>query len=405
MSPMAAAGSIGDILKYIDGYWSRLIRSNREDRQTLIGLPKPYLVPSDGEMFQEMYYWDSYFMALGLVGTTHEQLIFDMTENMSYLFERFGVIPNASRYYFLSRSQPPFFTAMIMLCHKLMCERQEPDASSFLRRMIAVAEKEYETVWLGTKQPHHRKVYCGLSRYFDVNYLDVLASCESGWDHSTRFDERVLEHLPVDLNSILMTCEVDIASAYFMLGDMHASQKWEARAEQRAKAMTELMWDEELGFFFDYDFVNKRRTLTPSLAGFFPLWSGTATKRQAERMVELWLPKFEKDGGLVTTLQVMAGRQWAAPNGWAPLQWLITAGLEKYGFTDEATCIRRKWHDLCLKTFQKTGTLWEKYNVVDMNHIPEEGLYGSVLGFGWTNGVYVDFDRALKTCEAAQLAE
>ncbi len=395
-------GSNGDILEYIDGYWSRLVRYNHDDKQTLIGLPKPYLVPSDGEMFQEMYYWDSYFMALGLIGTSHEQLIFDMTENMAYLFQRFGVIPNASRYYFLSRSQPPFFTTMIMLCHKLMCEREEPGSNVFLRRMIEIAEKEYETVWLGTMQPHHRMVYAGLSRYFDINYLDMLAACESGWDHSTRFEDRVLEHLPVDLNSILMVCENDIATGHFMLGDIAASERWQAKAKQRAEAMTELMWDEDLGFFFDYDFVNKRRTLSPSLAGFFPLWSGAATKEQAKRMVDIWLPKFEKDGGLVTTLEIKAGRQWASPNGWAPLQWLVLAGLEKYGFTNEAIRIRRKWRDLCLKIFQRTGTLWEKYNVVDLDHIPEEGLYGSVFGFGWTNGVYVDFDRALKASESAQ---
>src|SRR5436189_3044915 len=92
------------VLTYIAEYWPRLIRHNPQQQGTLIGLPHRYLVPSDGPMFQEMYYWDSYFMALGLVGTAHESLILDLTENLAYLFRRFGVIPNASRYYFLSRS-------------------------------------------------------------------------------------------------------------------------------------------------------------------------------------------------------------------------------------------------------------------------------------------------------------
>ena len=96
------------VLTYIAEYWPRIIRSNPRQRGTLIALPHPYLIPSDGAMFQEMYYWDSYFMSLGLVGTEHEHLIVDMAENMASLYRRFGIIPNANRYYFLSRSQPPF---------------------------------------------------------------------------------------------------------------------------------------------------------------------------------------------------------------------------------------------------------------------------------------------------------
>ena len=106
------------VLDYITAFWPQIIRQQVQDVQTRIGLPKPYIVPSNGEMFQEMYYWDSFFEALGVVGTEYEHLILDMTENMLYLFNRFGVIPNGSRYYFLSRSQPPSRTK---------CERKEPE--------------------------------------------------------------------------------------------------------------------------------------------------------------------------------------------------------------------------------------------------------------------------------------
>ncbi|HUS14436.1 MAG TPA: trehalase family glycosidase, partial [Chloroflexia bacterium] len=105
------------VLRHIEDYWPRLVRSQPRPAGTLMGLPHPYVVPSDGAMFNEMYYWDSYFTALGLVSTPHEQLIVDMADNMAALFRRYGVIPNASRYYFLSRSQPPFFTQLIRLAH------------------------------------------------------------------------------------------------------------------------------------------------------------------------------------------------------------------------------------------------------------------------------------------------
>ena len=383
------------VLTYIAEYWPRIVRYTPRQQGTLMGLPHPYVVPGDRAMFQEMYYWDSYFMALGLVGTPHEEIIVGMAENLGSLFRRFGVIPNASRYHMLSRSQPPFFTALIRLAYEVKRRRGDADAERFLRRMMRLAEREHEIVWLGVQQPHHRQVFAGLSRYFDTNYLDTLAACESGWDHSTRCDDRWLGHLPIDLNSILYARTLDFAEAADILGEQRRAAKWRERAVRRAETMQELMWDEGLGFFLDYDWVNERRNPHVSLAGFYPLWAGLATPEQAARVVRDWLPQFEYPGGLVTTKEQRAGRQWAYPNGWAPLQWLVTAGLERYGYAAEADRIRRKWCANCAAVFAATGSLWEKYNVVEIGAQVEEGLYGAVPGFGWSNAVFTDFARRL----------
>jgi alpha,alpha-trehalase len=385
------------VLQYIQTYWPQIIaRPSPTDQGTLIGLPRPYLLPAHSGMFQEMYYWDSYFMALGLVGTEHEALIVDIAENMAYLFKRFGLIPNGSRYYFTSRSQPPFFTQLIWLAHESLARRTPAhEADAWLRQMMALAEQEHETVWLGTEQPHKRQVYRGLSRYFDINFLDDLASCESGWDHTTRCDGRWLGHLPVDLNSILYVRERDFERAAQQLVKVERARLWESRALARQHTMQELMWDESLGFFFDYNFEDERRNLHPSLAGFYPLWAGLATQAQAARVVRDWLPRFEFPGGLATTLVEQKGKQWAYPNGWAPLHWIVVAGLERYGFKDEAARIMRKWCDNNATVFAQTGALWEKYNVVTVGGSEEGGLYGSVKGFGWSNAVFADFARRL----------
>ena len=108
-----------------------------------------------------------------------------------------------------------------------------------------------------------------------------------------------------------------------------------------------------------------------------------------------WLPAFSMPGGLATTLDHFPGRQWASPNGWAPLQWLVAGGLDRYGFHDQATEIRRRWCDTCSRDFATRGTLLEKYNVANPGQKPECGLYGLVEGFGWTNSVFVDFARRL----------
>lgn len=386
------------VLSHIASLWPQLIRENKSDSGTLIGLPKPYVVPcASGQngMFQEMYYWDSFFISLGLHDTPHAGLIVDMADNMAALIERFGMIPNGSRYYFLSRSQPPLFVHQVLEAAMVKRARGDTDLGAWTKRMLDMAEREHRTVWLGKAQPHHRLVYRGLSRYFDINYLDILASCESGWDHSTRCDDAWLDHLPVDLNSILYAREAAMAGLAEALGQPERQTLWTAMAESRMARLNECMWDEAAGFFFDYNWREQRRNPHPSLAGFFPLWAGWATAEQARRVVSEWLPRFLQPGGLVTTLQSAPDKQWAWPNGWAPLQWIVAAGLDSYGFAIEAAEVRRRWVQRCASVFEQTGALWEKYNVVDIdasaNTSVEAGVYGQLQGFGWTNGVFVDF--------------
>lgn len=383
------------VLAYIADYWPSIMRHNPREQGTLIGLPRPYLVPSAAGFFQEMYYWDSYFMALGVVGTAHEDVILDMVENMLFLYRRFAVIPNASRYYFLSRSQPPFLTRLIWLGYEVKTRRGDADAGPYLARAMRVAEAEHASVWLASEHPHARQVAHGLSRYFDINHLDILASCESGWDHSTRCDDRWLEHLPVDLNAILYAREQDFARAAEALDHPRRAAHWRDRATARADTMRRLMWDEAEGSYFDYDFANEARNPHASLAAFYTLWAGVASPEEAARMVERWLPRFEQPGGLVSTLVERAGRQWAWPNGWAPLQWLAVQGLLRYGYEAEAARVMRKWCDNCATVFAATGGMWEKYNVVEVGVRPESGLYGTVPGFGWSNAVFADFARLL----------
>ncbi len=391
-------------LAHIEAYWRQLVRHTPGARGTTIPVPYPYLVPTANPMFSgAFYYWDSYFTALGLVGTAHEQLIVGAAQNLASLFRRYGIIPNANQYYFLTRSQPPFFTRLIWLAHAVKQRRGDADARGFLRRLMRVAEREHETVWLGTKPPHDRCVFRGLSRYFDLNYLHALAGCESGWDHSTRCDDRWLDHLPVDLNAILHARELDFARAAELAGETGRAAEWRTRAATRAETMNDLMWSEPDGIYYDYDYKHRRQTIHPSLATFAPLWSGLATQAQADRLVRDWLPRFAWPGGLVTTLEERPGRQWAAPNGWAPLQWLVTEGLERYGYAAEARRLRLTWLETCTTVFRSTRAFWEKYNVRDPERQVEPGLYGQLEGFGWTNAVFIDFTRrvALPASEAS----
>ena len=69
----------------------------------------------DGDRFDEIYYWDSFFIMLGLEQSGREDLLTDELNNFSTLIDRYGHIPNGNRTYYLSRSQPPFFAQMVRL--------------------------------------------------------------------------------------------------------------------------------------------------------------------------------------------------------------------------------------------------------------------------------------------------
>ena len=146
----------------------------------------------------------------------------------------------------------------------------------------------------------------------------------------------------------------------------------------------------EGGVYFDYNWVTGKRSRAWTLAGFFPLWAGVATRAEAERM-RARLRHFEHAGGLATTRRVYRGkkgRQWDFPTGWPNLQWIVVKGLARYGYRDDALRVARKWLDMVHDVFVRTGRFWEKYDVV-RRRPSQVGRYETQWGFGWTNSVFV----------------
>jgi alpha,alpha-trehalase len=379
---------------YIREYWPKLQRYHPKDDESLVGLPKPYLVPSHAEGhefdYDELYYWDSYFMVQGMLDEQHKELVMGILEDLAAIFKRFKIIPNASRLYLTSRTQPPLLTTFIFDVY----QTYDLD-KAWLKEYIEVAKQEYETVWMGTRKPNARKVYHGLSRYYDFNYLHDIAEAESGWDMTPRFGRKALNYLPVDLNALLYKYEVDFGRASRLLGDMREAALWEQVAEARKRAMNELMWDKVRGLYYDFNYVKEKRGTVSSLASYYPLWAGMVDEQQAKQLARA-LKRFENKGGLATTdnlplsQQVLGGMptQWAYPNGWAPLHFLVTKGLERYGFHSDARRIAMKWLKTNLNWFNTNGIFLEKYNVVSPDKPPARGVYPSQTGFGWTNAVF-----------------
>jgi alpha,alpha-trehalase len=380
-------------LEFIESYWRKLEKFSPHDDGTLVGLPRPYFVPSidvgAGHQFEEMYYWDTYFTAQGFLGTDREHLIKGLVDNLLAMQDRFGIIPNSGRMYHTAHSQPPFLTSFIMQVYEIDRNKR------WLEHAMNLAKEEYRSVWMGTTHPNWRQVYSGLSRLYDMNVVDDLAELESGWDMTTRFMRKALSFLPVDLNALLYKYEKDFEKSSKILGEVEEASEWKKRAMARKAAMMKCMWDEDEEFYFDYNFMSGKHSPVWSLAGFYPMWAGMDSADTAAKVVA-HLDKFEFEGGLVTTaakpdVPRPLPTQWAYPNGWAPLHLLVVEALERYGYHVDAERIARKWLNANLVMFEQTGNFLEKYNMVDIKKQPAEGVYPTHIGFGWTNAVFIRF--------------
>lgn len=412
--------------EHVSDLWKVLERRNRKDRGSLIALPYKYIVP--GGRFSEQFYWDSYFIMLGLATDKRWDMVENMMKNYAYMIRKFGFIPTANRTYFLSRSQPPFFSQMVRLLARHNGRRRT--LLEYLPYMLA----EYRFWMRGRKsvgghidtRAFARVVQMPngvlLNRYFDNKtsprpeslredvetaeqagvhdserlYLDLRAGAESGWDFSSRWftnpqeiaSIHTTDIVPVDLNCLLYQLEMTIAEAYRMIYQPLLARKFQKLAERRAQTIRRFMWDEKEQFFMDYDFRAGKATPCVSLAGVFPLYAKIATAKQAAAVAKRLEADFLKEGGLVTTL-IDNGQQWDSPNGWAPLHWVVIQGLREYGHYALADKIKKAWIHSCLEVFKNERKMIEKYNVTSDSRLGGGGEYELQDGFGWTNGVLI----------------
>ncbi|UQY45817.1 alpha,alpha-trehalase TreA [Erwinia sp. PK3-005] len=408
--------------EHIDGLWPVLTRTTDKVNQydSLLPLPKPYVVP--GGRFREIYYWDSYFTMLGLAESGHWDRVQDMVDNFAHELDKYGHIPNGNRSYYLSRSQPPFFSLMVDL---LAQHAGESTYSKYLPQL----QKEYQywmadaqSVAAGSASKRVVKLKDGtvLNRYWDArdvprteSYMDDIATAEkakqrnkaelyrdlrsgaaSGWDFSSRwFDDpndlstiRTTEIVPVDLNALLFHLEKTLAHASKAADKQSDSQRYADLAEKRQVAINRYLWNAEGGWYADYDWKRSSVRTQLTAAALFPLYMQAASDDQAAKTAAAVEKQLVKAGGLVTT-NVHNGQQWDAPNGWAPLQWVAVEGLNHYGKQTLAKDIGMRFLDNVQATYDREHKLVEKYVVEGNLGGGGGGEYPLQDGFGWTNGV------------------
>lgn len=417
--------------KHIDTLWEVLYRKSdtASKYSSLIPLPNDFIVP--GGRFRETYYWDSYFTMLGLQESHKTKIIQNMIANFAYLIDKYGFIPNGTRTYYLTRSQPPFFSMMIDLLAK-------DEGNGVFVKYQKELVKEYE-FWMrgadnlkaGQAFRNAVRMHDGtiLNRYWDesdkpreesfkqdVNaakettqkpedfFRNIRAAAESGWDFSTRWMDttgklssiQTTWIVPVDLNCLMYHLELTIANSYKLQGNEVKSKFYLAKAYARKKAILKYSWSEKYSWFMDYNWKVNQFTPVKTLAGVYPLEFKIADSLQALKIATGLKADFLKPGGLVTTFQ-RSGQQWDSPNAWAPLQFMAIDGLNKYNQQNLARSIAETWIGTNTRVFDNTGKLMEKYNVIDTQTKAGGGEYPLQDGFGWTNGVLLNLLNKYRT--------
>jgi len=435
----------GETLRaHIDGLWPVLTRTTGtvDPNGSLLPLPKPYVVP--GGRFREVYYWDSYFTLLGLASSGRWQQVRDMVDNFAFQLDSYGHIPNGNRSYYLSRSQPPFFSLMV----DLLATHEGDDA---YRRYLPQLRIEHafwmrgaETLAAGEARERVVRLADGqlLNRYWDDRavprteswmddlataaqapqrtpsqiYRDLRAGAESGWDFSSRWlaEPSALASIhttaivPVDLNSLLFHLETTVARASRAAGDRSAARAFTRLAKARQHAINQLLWDDQQGWYVDRDLERGQTRPALTAAALFPLWLDVAGRTQARRTAQAVDSQLLRDGGLLTTT-VATGQQWDAPNGWAPLQWVAVDGLQRYGQDTLARLIGTRFLRTVQTVYDREGKLVEKYVVDGSATGGGGGEYPLQDGFGWSNGVTLALlDRLCapkRVCNSAEEVE
>lgn len=228
-------------------------------------------------------------------------------------------------------------------------------------------------------------------------YKGDRAVRESGFDITFRFGPfsgSTHHYAAICLNSLLYKYETDLAELAVMLHHPSEGRQWKQQSEARRAAINKFLWNPGKGLFFDYDFTTGKQSSYVYATIFYPLWSGLATKEQAAA-VDSHLELINRPGGVACSTYA-SGLQWDLPFGWAPLNWFATEGLKNYGYMSDARKVAEEFSHTIRASFEKEGTIHEKYNVeTESSNVELIAGYQNVIGFGWTNAVYLEMEQLL----------
>ena len=392
------------VFKYIAENFHKTVKSGGKEL-------KPLVSPCVSEAFTFFFYWDTYFANLALFELGDIKQVENNLDNMCTLIDKLGYVPNgylpdSETQGLENRSQPPLFS----IGAKDLFDRTKD--LNVVSRYLPYMEKEYE-FWMkervtpiGLNKYGHSATdewlvsFCnGICQRLKISqdtYEDkveqgghFLAIAESGWDFTPRFHDgdnyyACENYAPVDLNSILFGVETAIAEFSDAIGDNEKATEYKEKAKNRKSLMDKYMKSRD-GFYYDYNYVNGSMSTVLSAASFTPYTFGVASDVGAanalvDRLLgEYGIPATEK-------LSRECFDQWAYPSVWPPLTFFAVRALENLA-SDKVKEVADRYVNTVRETFERTGTLWEKYDA-EKGGVAYGHEYKTVEMFGWTAGVY-----------------
>ncbi|MBN1464658.1 hypothetical protein JXA02_02775 [candidate division KSB1 bacterium] len=353
-----------------------LVREMPNDTDQLIGLPNAYVTPGK-EKRDALYYWDTYFINLGLIRLKLIDLARYNAENLIFLQRKFGFVPASNSK--SSGSQPtlPLLPWIIRDVYRATGDKD------WLSRMLPDVINEFH-YW--TMKPHTTPV--GLYRFTSEQNNGSItseSSAESCWLRSIRF-AKYENYNPVDLNALLYRDAIlihDLQIEADGKGDSSLLQK-----SEHIKKMFPIFWNEEKRFYFDNNFAEKRLSDIKTVAGYMPLFVELIDQKQADTL-QKHLTDFVAPGGITTTdmdYENNSGRSY--PLLCAPSLYFVIKGLSDYEFMEDAADIGANWLTMVHDLYEETGEMWEWYNVQDRSIASPKGVRNTPI-LGWTAGTYV----------------
>jgi alpha,alpha-trehalase len=392
---------------YIENLWSKLVkRTPQHTHSSLIPLPFPVTIP--GARFQVSYYWDSYFGNQALLRTGRWKLAAMQVENFLFMINTYGLVPNAPRDYYLSRSQPPLLSSMVReVYNRALKEGESPEVmKEWLReRVFPLVRRDYMQFWMNPETRYDATT--GLNHHWDAEnkprderhsadneeeiaqtYRDVRAEAESGKDFTVAFEGRATRMAPVLLNAIMYKMERDLKWMANTIGRADEARLFTEAARRRRIAIDTYLWDSQQKAYFDYNLERRGRSRVLTADIYAMLWAKAASRAQAQGVRD-HLKDLDSPGGLYSS-NAESGKQWDKPYVWAPQQYFGIQGLIQYGYVQEGQHIATAFTSSVERIFAKTGAIYEKIDgrVGDLP-IETGDKYLTQEGFLWTNGIYM----------------
>ncbi|GLG99252.1 Trehalase, partial [Gryllus bimaculatus] len=425
------AKKLNTIWKFLGRKITDVVRENQE-LYSIIYIPYGVIIP--GGRFRETYYWDSYWINRGLITSEMFYTARGIIANFLYMVRNVGLIPNGGRIYYSGRSQPPMVIPMV---------RSYIEATKdidFLREHLDTLEQEFQ-FWMKhrTVNVTVRGVTYRLARYYEDSmgprpesyredihlgqvfpdaatrqhfYCEIKAAAESGHDFTSRWfiNDRGVNKgdlsntktrfiVPVELNAVIYWNASILSRLAKEMGLRKKASKYSDIAKEWLLAVDKVLWHEDVGTWLDYDLLNKRRRDYFYPTNLAPLWTGCFFKDRAEELGEKALAYLDRfkiptfPGGVPTSFE-QTGQQWDYPNAWPPLQDLVVSALEA---TDDPRAQRLaremalRWVWTNYRGWVDTKVMHEKYDARKAGAPGAGGEYESQMGFGWSNGLVLDF--------------